>query len=440
MGDLIGALAGYIGGKDARVTGQIAALPVYKGKLEKPPADKPKELTEKQKQLNAYLSKYKSGGDGGGEEQRKKKKRKVRKGEEPGRGLKIIDEDRGLGGISLAKAKGALRVSDEELSDERAVTVEEEELEALKAAADREKNFSSVQVDDGGSGGTNWVTVDQDGNIVNDAAKSKSASAADRDLSPPRRRGGGVGGVGGGDSADQSPPRRTGGGIKRRAGDSGSDQSPPRARAASGRGGARRHDSDSDASPPRRRVPSGDRDQSPPRRVRGDAGAVPARLRGQGGADLSPPRRTCAGRRVGTGQQDPDSDEGVVRAPQGEDGASKVGASPPRRRRHDSDSEEDDAAKKSVNTRTVNGLKAGFVSGQELRDTMEKKKEKESERFNKLDDAVTGKVAETVSAFVCVPCVCLRVFAPCASLPPRSLSRLFPCHTETPLVGRDGSP
>ena len=114
MGDLIGALAGYIGGKDARVTGQIAALPVYKGKLEKPPEKKPKgELTEKQKQLNAYLAKYQSGDqDGGGAEEeksKKKKKRKVRRGEEPGRGLKIIDEDKGMGGIALAKAKGALR-------------------------------------------------------------------------------------------------------------------------------------------------------------------------------------------------------------------------------------------------------------------------------------------------------------------------------------------
>ena len=53
MGDLIGALAGYIGGKDARVTGQIASLPIYKGKLEKPPENKPKgEMTAKQKALN----------------------------------------------------------------------------------------------------------------------------------------------------------------------------------------------------------------------------------------------------------------------------------------------------------------------------------------------------------------------------------------------------
>ena len=112
MGDLIGALAGYIGSKDQRVTGQIASLPVYKGKLEKPPAEKPKgKLTEKQKQLNAYLSKYTSGDDkaGGEDDKRKKKKRKVRRGEEPGRGLKIIDEDKGLGGVALARAKGAHR-------------------------------------------------------------------------------------------------------------------------------------------------------------------------------------------------------------------------------------------------------------------------------------------------------------------------------------------
>ena len=109
--DQMGALAGYIGGKDQRVTGHIAALPVYKGKLEKPPEKKPKGvLTEKQKAQNAYLSKYQSeDGAGGDEDKRKKKKRKVRRGEEPGRGLKIIDEDKGLGGLALARAKGALR-------------------------------------------------------------------------------------------------------------------------------------------------------------------------------------------------------------------------------------------------------------------------------------------------------------------------------------------
>jgi hypothetical protein len=48
-------------------------------------------------------------GAGDDADKRKKKKRKVRRGEEPGRGLKIIDEDKGMGGLALARAKGALR-------------------------------------------------------------------------------------------------------------------------------------------------------------------------------------------------------------------------------------------------------------------------------------------------------------------------------------------
>jgi len=162
-------------------------------------------------------------------------------------------------------------MSDEELSDEQAVEVEQDELDALKAVQERERNLSSVQVEDGGSAGTNWVTVDEDGNIINDKAMggSKSGSApTDRDLSPPRRgadqspprRGGGggdvspprrAGGRGGGSrgGGDQSPPRRTTGGG---GGTGGGDQSPPR---RSGGGGVRkRHDSDSDQSPPRARA------------------------------------------------------------------------------------------------------------------------------------------------------------------------------------------
>ena len=90
MGDLIGALAGYIGGKDARVTGQIAALPVYKGKLEKPPEKKPKgELTEKQKQLNAYLAKYQSGDERRGAKRRRGKRRSARCAGEKSRGVDL---------------------------------------------------------------------------------------------------------------------------------------------------------------------------------------------------------------------------------------------------------------------------------------------------------------------------------------------------------------
>ena len=150
-------------------------------------------------------------------------------------------------------------MSDEELSDEQAVTVEEEELEALKAAQERENKFSSVQVGDGGASGSNWVTVDEDGNIIDNKPSRKTAEAP-RDLSPPRRSGGGGGGGGGGDlspprrrggkSADASPPRRGAGG-----GGGDGDYSPPR-RAAGGGGRKQRHDSDSDQSPPRARAPA----------------------------------------------------------------------------------------------------------------------------------------------------------------------------------------
>ena len=49
-----------------------------------------------------------------------------------------------------------------------------------------------------------------------------------------------------------------------------------------------------------------------------------------------------------------------------------------------------------MNERTVNGLRAGYVSGKELTQTMENKKEAEEKRFQKLDDSMTGRVAETV--------------------------------------------
>ena len=45
---------------------------------------------------------------------------------------------------------------------------------------------------------------------------------------------------------------------------------------------------------------------------------------------------------------------------------------------------------------TVNGLRAGYVSGKELTETMERKKRDEEDRFSRLDNTQTGKVAETV--------------------------------------------
>ena len=81
------------------------------------------------------------GGGSEEEEKKKKKKRKVKRGDASS-AVKIIDHDEGLGGIALATAKGAQRMSDEELSDEQAVIVEEEELRKAREEADK---ISSVQ-------------------------------------------------------------------------------------------------------------------------------------------------------------------------------------------------------------------------------------------------------------------------------------------------------
>jgi len=195
-----------------------------------------------------------------------------------------------------------------------------------------------------------WVTVDEDGKVINkkDTGSSSAGKPRDDDLSPPRRRPNAA-------SKDLSPPRRRH--------DSDSDQSPPRKRPAAKDSSPprRRHDSDSDQSPPRKRPAA--KDSSPPRRRQDSS---PPRRRHDSDSDQSPPRKRPAG-----------------------------GDSSPPRRRHDSDSDQSPPRQKG-GPKTVNGLKAGFVSGSELTDTMEAKKRAETERFNKLDDATTGRVAGTV--------------------------------------------
>eukprot|EP00285_Hemiselmis_virescens_P015896 CAMPEP_0173404264 /NCGR_PEP_ID=MMETSP1356-20130122/58931_1 /TAXON_ID=77927 ORGANISM="Hemiselmis virescens, Strain PCC157" /NCGR_SAMPLE_ID=MMETSP1356 /ASSEMBLY_ACC=CAM_ASM_000847 /LENGTH=174 /DNA_ID=CAMNT_0014364911 /DNA_START=23 /DNA_END=544 /DNA_ORIENTATION=+ len=173
MGDLLGAICGHISGKDSR--GGTKPLPVYKGKLDVSlKDDKPKgEKTEKQKQMEAYLKKYGGGGDDKGEKKmrRKKKKSKTSQGN-----VKIIDEEEGCEGVALAKAKGALRMSDEELSDEEAVVVDVAEMERK---AEEEKKRSMVQVGDGGDGGSKWVEVDEDGNVIEDASSRDNTGKGD---------------------------------------------------------------------------------------------------------------------------------------------------------------------------------------------------------------------------------------------------------------------
>ena len=262
------------------------------------------EKTEKQKAMDAYLSKYGDASEGGGAgEKPKKKKRKVKRGALGNPyGLKIIDEDVGLGGVALAKAKGAVNFSDEEMSDEQAVVLEEEEL--LKIEREAEAKRTRVQVGDGGNSGGKWVEIDEDGNVVQGDERQGVSAGQASDLSPPRRSA----------ARDLSPPRRKPVGGTQRRHDSDSDQSPPR---KSARG---RHDSDSDQSPPRR----GGREKYP-----------------------SPARKGLSG-------------------------------------------------EKKVEPQTVNGLRAGYVSGKELTETMERKKRDEEDRFSRLDNTQTGKVAETV--------------------------------------------
>ena len=313
------------------------------------------EKTEKQKAMDAYLSKYGDASEGGGAgEKPKKKKRKVKRGALGNPyGLKIIDEDVGLGGVALAKAKGAVNFSDEEMSDEQAVVLEEEEL--LKIEREAEAKRTRVQVGDGGNSGGKWVEIDEDGNVVQGDERQGVSAGQASDLSPPRRSA----------ARDLSPPRRKPVGGTQRRHDSDSDQSPPR-KPAQGR-----HDSDSDQSPPRKSARGrhdSDSDQSPPRK--------PAQGRHDSDSDQSPPRKSARGR------HDSDSDQ-----------------SPPRRggrEKYPSPARKGLSGEKKVEPQTVNGLRAGYVSGKELTETMERKKRDEEDRFSRLDNTQTGKVAETV--------------------------------------------
>lgn len=169
------------------------------------------------------------------------------------------------------------------------------------------------QVGDGGDSGAAWVTVDENGHIIQKDHNDTKDGGQDGDLSPPRRRDlspprkraragsedqspprrGHDGRKARTQSGDQSPPRRSAGGGKdqnslrsmrgrvdsedqsplRRTGNARVEQSHPRSRVG---GGRQRHDSDSDQSPPRKKSEQSlpgkghaageEGDQSPPRR------------------------------------------------------------------------------------------------------------------------------------------------------------------------------
>ena len=153
-----------------------------------------------------------------------------------------------------------------------------------------------------------------------------------------------------------------------------------------------------------------DADRSPPRRARhdsddGDDGD---------GADPSPPRRA---------RHDSDDDDDV------DDGG--VDPRPPRRARHDSDDDASEAdsdvevpRRKPEDSKSIriglvdsggddgndsdvdvprrgphrmsDGSLAGMVTGQELMKEMAEKRQRDMEKFRKLDDSVTGREAKTV--------------------------------------------
>ena len=138
---------------------------------------------------------------------------------------------------------------------------------------------------------------------------------------------------------------------------------------------------DDDRSPPRRARHDSDDDEdpSPPRRARHDSDDE----------DPSPPRRA---------RHDSDDD--------GSDGASDVDV--PRRKREDpktariglADDGGDDDSDVDVPRRgphkMSDGSLAGMVTGQELMKEMAEKRQRDMEKFRKLDDSVTGRDAKTV--------------------------------------------
>jgi len=234
---------------------------------------------------------------------------------------------------------------------------------------------------------------------------------SDADLSPPRKPANSQRQRHDSD-ADLSPPRKPANSRQRH--DSDADLSPPRKPAESKR---QRHDSDADLSPPRKPAESkrqrhdSDADLSPPRKP-----AESKRQRHDSDADLSPPRKPAESKRQ---RHDSDADLSPPRKPaeskrQRHD--SDADLSPPRklskskRQRHDSDADlspprrgsagradADKNGEADDNTeRMSSGLRAGLVSGQQLKDEAREVREKRRAEIEAAPDAVTGRGAETV--------------------------------------------
>lgn len=333
----------------------------------------------------SYLQKYLSSGEtlGDDADKKKKKKKKDKKSGSHGGGFKIIDDD-GLGASSvkekekskkkatkyvdkgerprLKESKKGVSDSDEDelsygvLEDRPQIAGfvdERPEVEIMKERRFTTSTFKTIV-----------KSEDED-----DDAEPKKPSSSFPNILPdfkikeePR------------DQEDESPPRSKRRQQRKERHDSSDsdDASPPRQR--------RRHDSsDGDASPPRRgRHDSSEGDNSPPRsRRRDDDGGdqSPPRKRDRAAnnsdADNSPPRRKSSKQgeeRVKTEpvliKPDPDGD-----------------MSPPRR---------------GGMAKTLDGKKAGLQRAADLKGEMETLREREKEKFRRLDASVSGRGAETM--------------------------------------------
>ncbi|CAD7705212.1 unnamed protein product [Ostreobium quekettii] len=329
--------------------------------------------SEEAKALSRYLESKYAGGDARAKKVKKKKRARQN----------ITVRDMDVSGFE-AGAGGAGSDGEDE-KDEAPVIANPEEAELLKRQTEKAKRYYEV-----GNGGAGWTKMDQDngedGAMLHRKRKPRHDSP---DQSPQRRKSVRH------DSPDQSPPRR------KAARHDSQDPSPPRRKAV-------RHDSP-DQSPPRRRAVRHDSpDLSPPRR----------KAARHNSPDLSPPRRKAVRhdspdqsppRRKATRHYSPDQ------SPPRRKGARRASAdlSPPRRKaaRHDST---DLSLPRTRGDRQeggtlithrhgtkrppamADGTTAGMVSGQQLRQDLEKKRRQDKARLLALDAGQTGEGAETV--------------------------------------------
>ncbi|XP_078656466.1 uncharacterized protein LOC144902766 isoform X2 [Branchiostoma floridae x Branchiostoma belcheri] len=337
-----------------------------------------------------YLKRYLSGPT----DEKKKKKKKPK--DKSKTSIRVVDDDVDWRAIApdVNEEPEALDIEEEKPSvagviDER--PDEEVRLEAFRQSnkwrlmgKDEDKNKS-------GKGGFQSVN--------SPSQSTRRRHDSDSDQSPPRRQRHGS-------DSDQSPPRKG-----RQQSDS--DQSPPRRkRHDSDQSPPRRKRHDSDQSPPRKRQPHSDSDQSPPRRKRHDSDQSPPRKRGHdqvtsqsskrrrhdSDGDLSPPR----------GRADSDEDMSPPRRRQRHDSDSDL--SPPRHSRTGSDQSpprqkpsdvrrKDKQLKKSDQLEMGTGLsgkKAGLQDAQSLREEARIMKAREKAMFDRMNEEVSGKNAETV--------------------------------------------